>query len=249
MRVKAAAFGLILAAAVQDPAADEKKKKEEEAKAKIAEFKKELKNCKTEGDVCLALQNLGSVQHPKILVELQVWLSRPQADICGAAAEQISKYTKDKVAANMLMTVARSRKDSDGIIKCLRSAGDVGYRPIAPMFYPYFRNKDVNVAKEAVDSLGKLKSAASIEPLIRLAKELEGIREDMNQVGGMPLPGVGPNLPGGVGTPEDDMLNRKRGLLPAVYRALSDITGERWGTSKEWELWWRKNRSTFKEKE
>ncbi len=247
MWVKAAAFGLILAAAAQDPAADEKKKKEEEAKAKIAEFRKELKTCKANGDVCLALQNLGSIQHPKILQELEVWLRRPEAEICGGAGEQIAKYTKDRVAAEMLMTAAKSRKDSDGIIKCLRYAGDVGLRITAPMFNNYFRHKDVDVAKEAVDSLGKLKSASSVDPLIRLLRELDDIRDDVNQPGSVPIPGVS-NLPGGSST-ADDNLKRKNALLPSVRQALSEITGERWGTAKEWEAWWRKNKGTFKEKE
>jgi len=256
MWVKAAAVGLILSIAAQDPAADEKKKKEEEAKAKIAEFRKELKTCKTEGDICLALQNLGSVQHPKILEELRVWVHRPQSDICGGAAEQIGKYAKDRMAADILMTAAKSRKDGDGIIKCLRYAGDVGYKPIAPLFNPYFRNKSTDVAKEAVDSLGKLGCAVSVEPLIKLLREIEGTLDNTGTggVGGLPgglgnMPGA--NLPGGAGgagSPEEEMRKRQTDLMPAVQRALKNITGERWGTSKEWDTWWRKNRGTFKEK-
>jgi len=257
MWVKAAILGLILAAA-QDPAADEKKKKEEEAKAKIAEFKKELKTCKTEGDICLALQNLGSLQHLKILQELEVWLRRPQADICGGAAEQVSKYSKDRIAAEMLMAAAKSRRDSDGIIKCLRYAGDVGYKPIAPQFPAYFRNKNTDVAREAVDSLGKLGCAVSVEPLIKLLREIEGTLDNtgVGGVGGLPG-GVGGGMPGGnlpggaggAGSPEEEMRKRQTELMPAVQRALKSITGERWGTSKEWDTWWRKNRGTFKEKE
>jgi len=248
---RSAVLGVVLAAAVQDPAVDEKKQKEEEAKAKIAEFRKELKKCKTAGDICLAIQTLGSVQHLKILDELRIWLFRPEPEICAAAAEQIGKYTKDRVAAELLMAAAKSRKDPDGIISCLRFAGDIGYRPIAPQFVPYFRHKNLGVAKEAVDSLGKLGSASSIEPLIKLARELEGVPE--GQWGGgvnLPLAGPAGNLPGGgwEGSPQNDMLTRKRELLEPVHRALSNITGERWKTHNEWLAWWQKNRATFKEK-
>lgn len=253
MTLSSAVLGMILAAVVQDAAADEKKQKEEEAKAKIAEFRKELKKCKTAGDICLAIQTLGSVQHPKILAELQTWLSRPESEICSAAAEQIGKYAKDRVAAEILLATAKSRKDADGIISCLRFIGDIGYRPIAPQLVPFFRNKSVNVAKEAVDSLGKLGSAASIDPLIKLARELEEVPE--GQWGGgvnLPMPGgIGGNLPGGPageGSPQNDMLSRKRVLLDPVFRALQQITGERWRSHKEWTEWWRKNRATFKEK-
>jgi len=257
---KAAVFGLILAAAAQDPAADEKKKKEEEAKAKITDFKTELKKCKSAGDICLAIQGLGSLQHPKIMDELRVWLFNPDAEICAAAGEQTSKYSKDPKAADLLMTAAKGRreKSGEGLIKCLRYAGDVGFKPIAPMFNPYFRNKNTDVAREAVDSLGKLRSAYSIEPLIKLLREIEGTLDNtgVGGVGGLPggigggLPGT--NLPGGAGgagSPEEEMRKRQNELKPAVERALKNITDEKWGTAKEWDTWWKKNRGTFKEKE
>ncbi len=252
MWVKAAVAGLLLAVAAQDaPNPDEKKQKDEEARAKVDEFKAELKKAKMSGDICFALQNLGGVQHPRILSELQKWLARPEPDICGAAADQIAKYQKDRIAAEMLMMAAKGRRDRDSnepMIRCLRSAGDVGYRPIARQFVSYFRHKDVYVAKEAVDSLGKLKSKDGIDPLLTLARELDAIREDQGQPGGVSLPGVGgPALPGGAGNQQNDDLMRKNTLLPAVLRALSDITGENKKDSKEWDQWWRKERSKFKE--
>lgn len=251
---KAALFGLALAAAVQDPAADEKKKKEEEAKAKIAEFKAELKKCKEVGDFCLAIQGLGSMQHPKILEELRVWLFNPAPEICAAAGEQISKYSKDPKAADMLLTAAKNRRDKnpEAQVKCLRYAGDVGYKPVAPVFHTYFKNKSTDVAKEAVDSVAKLGCAVSVEPLIKLLRELEGSLDNTG-LGGAGLPGgnlPGANLPGGVdaGRPEDELRKRQNELKPAVEKALREITGERWPSAKEWDKWWKANRATFKEK-
>jgi len=85
MWVKTTAFALILAAvaAAQD---DDAKKKDEEAKAKIADFKKELKGAKTEKDITRALEGLGELQHPKVLSELKGYLSRSPEE-CATAAD------------------------------------------------------------------------------------------------------------------------------------------------------------------
>ena len=59
MWAKTSAIWLILAAAAFAQNEDEKKK-EEEAKAKIADFKKELKTAKTDKDVARAIEGLGA---------------------------------------------------------------------------------------------------------------------------------------------------------------------------------------------
>src|SRR5688572_7821150 len=107
MWAKTAAIALILAAAVtaQD---DDAKKKDDEAKAKIADFKKELKTAKSDKDVARALEGLGALQHPKVLTEMKSYLTK-SAEIAIAAAEQISKYKKDKEAAETLMAGSGSR--------------------------------------------------------------------------------------------------------------------------------------------
>src|SRR5215204_2225980 len=104
MWVKVTAMGLLLAATAlaQD---DDAKKKDEEAKAKVADFKKSLKGVKTEKDIVRALEDLGSLQHPRVLAELRGYLGRGAEEVA-TAAEQISKYKKDKEAAETLMNAA-----------------------------------------------------------------------------------------------------------------------------------------------
>ncbi|MFN3485801.1 MAG: HEAT repeat domain-containing protein [Planctomycetota bacterium] len=239
-----AAFLFASGFAVQEAAKDS----DEEAKAKIAEFRKELKNCKTDQDVARALQALGETQHPKILAELKTWLSKPSLDVAVAAAEQISKYKKDKEASDALLGAAGSRKDKDAIVKCLRYAGDVGYKPAVTKLTGYFKHREVDVAREAVDSCGKLRSRDAVDPLIGLLRELEGIRESQPGTGGGG--GLGGLVGGGgLGGVQEEQQKRKRDLTPAVLSALSHITGQKFETSAEWTGWWRKNKSTFKEPE
>ena len=251
MWVKVTAIGLLLAASAlaQD---DDAKKKDEEAKAKVADFKKSLKGVKTEKDIARALEDLGSLQHPRVLAELKNYLGR-SADEVAAAAEQIAKYKKDKEAAETLMTAAGARRDKDSIVKCLRYAGDVEFKGIVAKLTGYFRSKEVDVARESVDSCAKLKSRDAIDPLLNLWKELDGIKEEKaGKDGGLGggLGGGGITGTGGVGASmQEEQLKRKRDLTPAVESALNKISGEDFKDLRAANDWWRKAKSTFKDPE
>jgi hypothetical protein len=252
MWLKVTAIALVLASAAlaQD---DDAKKKEADAKAKIADFKKALRGSKSEKDMVRAIEDLGELQHPKILAELRSHLGRT-TDIVVAVAEQIAKYKKDKEAAEILINAAGARKDKDSIVKCLRYAGDIEFKGIVPKLTGYFRNKEVDIARESVDSCAKLKSKDAIEPLLNLWKELDAIKEEkagkdggLGGVGGL---GGGITGTGGVGASvQEEQLKRKRDLTPAVESALNKISGEDFKDLRAANDWWRRARSTFKDPE
>lgn len=252
MWARTTVFALILAsvAAAQD---DDKKKAEDEAKAKIAEFKKELKGAKSEKDIVRALENLGELQHPKVMAELKNYLGR-SPDEAAAAAELIGKYKKDKDAADTLMNAAGARRDKDTIVKCLRYAGDTEFKPIVGKLTAYFKNKDTDVAKEAVDSCAKVKSKDAIDPLLALWRELDNIKEEKADKGGIGgiggVGGGGLTGTGGVGASmQEEQLKRKQSLTPAVESALAKISGEDFKDLKAANDWWRRARATFKDPE
>jgi hypothetical protein len=250
---KMAVLSLILALplSAQETNKEEEKKKDEEAKAKIAEFKKELKGAKTDADIAKGLERLGETLHPRILAELKTWLAKPSAEIAIAAAEQIGKYKKDKDASDTLVNAAGARKDKDAVVKCLRYAGDVAYKPAASKLSNYFRHRDTDIAREAVDSSAKLRTRECVDPLLGLLRELDSIREQNDPAGGVGGVGGlgGGGLVGGGTNLNNDQQKRKRDLTPAVEKALEDITGQRFKTLREWEGWWRANKGTFKDPE
>lgn len=237
-------------AAAQDDAASKKeeaKKKDDEAKAKIAEFKKELRTARTDADRARTLGILGDVKHPRVMEELKGYLKYPTSEVAIAAAELIGKYEKDKNAADTLMATAGARRDKDAIVKCLRYAGDVGVRSIAPKLVGFFKHKETDVAREAIDTCGRLRVGVAIDPLLGLWKELDAIRDDKDTGG---LGGLGGGLGGGLtgtNTLADDQRRRKTDLTPAVEGALGKITGENFKSLKEANDWWRKFKSTWKE--
>src|SRR5262245_16027253 len=197
MWAKTSAIWLILAAAAFAQNEDDKKK-EEEAKAKIADFKKELKTAKTDKDVARAIEGLGALQHPKVLTEMKPFLSKG-GEAAVTAAEQISKYKKDKDAGETLVGAASSVKEKDTVVKFIRYAGDVEYKGIVPKLVNLFRHKEVDAAKEAVDSCAKLRSKDAIDPLLNLWKEMEAIKEEKSNGKDGGLGGLGGIAGGGVG--------------------------------------------------
>ena len=249
---KTAAIALILAASVlaQD---DDAKKKDEEAKAKVAEFKKSLKTAKTDDDVTGMLEKLGALQHPRVLTELKTYLSKG-GKIGTAAAEQIGKFKKDKDAAEALFAASGAR-DKDFVVKCIRYVGDVEYKPIVAKLSNLFRHKEVDAAKEAVDSCAKIRSKDAMDPLLNLWRELDGIKEEKDNsggggLGGGGLGGGGITGAGGVGQSyQDEQIKRKRDLTPAVENAIRKITGEDFKDLRAANDWWRKNKGTFKDPE
>jgi len=247
MWLKTSAIWLILAAAAVAQNEDDKKK-DEEAKAKIAEFKKELKTAKGDKDVARAIEGLGELQHPRVMTELKPFLSKG-GEAGATAAEQISKYKKDKDAGETLVSAANATKEKDMVVKFIRYAGDTEYKGLVSKFVNLFRHKDVDAAKEAVDSCAKLKTKDAIDPLLNLWKEMEAIKEETksgkNDTG---LGGLGAGI--GVGASmQDEQLKRKRELTPAVETALKKITGEDFKDLRAANDWWRKNKGTFKDPE
>jgi hypothetical protein len=251
------ALPAILALALPALAQDDKDKKQctdEEAKTHIADCKKEFAKCKTADDFIRAIESLGSKKHPKILDELKTWLGKGSIDVRIAAAEQISKYSKEEKASDALIGIAKAtnaRKDTmDLAIKCIRYAGDVGVRSATKSLLVYFDHRECDVAREAIDSCAKLKSKEAIDPLLNMIRVLEAVKEDQGQQnnGGQNIPGG--NFPGAnQPNQEDEKVKRKKELLQPAIQAMKDITGERYNTGTEWTKWWSKNKNTWKEPE
>lgn len=217
---------------------------EEEAKEAIKKFKEALKKCKEESDFVSALNDLGAVQHAKVLAELKPWMTKlPSNEIRLAAAENLSQYKKSKEAAEAILTALAAQKDKDVASKFISYAADTECKDIASKLCALFRSKEVDYAREAVDGCGKIKSKACIDPLIKLVMELEDVEENNNGAGQPNMPGPGT---GGQGQ-EDERVKRKRELLQPALGALRAITDEKWVKGKEWLIWWNKNKATFKD--
>lgn len=228
--------------------ADDAKKLEAEAKEKVAAFQKALSKAKKDDDVIAAIEELGKTRHEKILDALKTWVFKGSVDIRTAAIREVGKYEKEKAAADLLLDAAAKSKEPEIAVKCLRGVGDVGVRAVAKELLRFFENKSLDVAAEAVDACGALKSKATIGPLIDLVRRMEQIKDDDGAPVPGPDPGPGPG-PGPGPAPRDNQKDKKAKLLPAALSALRSITGEDKKDGQAWTQWWQKNQATWKEAE
>lgn len=248
----AAFLGLSMNLWAQDPP---KEASDDEAKKAVEEFKKALKKPKLEeGDIVSALIDLGSKQHTKlILPEIKPWLTKGGTEIRLTAAEMLSKYKKNKTAAEAILAAlaAQNQKEKNILEKFVSFAADTECKDIASKLCGLFGAKYVEVACAAVQGCGKIKSKNCIEPLIKLVADLEDVNESNVSGAGQPnMPGPGA---GGQGQ-EDERIKRKRELLQPALASLRETTGEKYtrakakqGESGCWYEWWGKNKATFKD--
>jgi HEAT repeat protein len=161
-----------------------------------------------------------------------------------AAAEGLGAF-KDfkKIATPMLLgalnTNAKEPKVMEAIFKGLGKLDDDA---ALGTVHNYFDDKDAMIAKAAILSAGDIGSATSMDPLIALMKKYEKIDEQMKKGGG----GGGY---GGVNVPyagDDPKGKLAKDVLPTIIKGLQMIANEKWATPKEWEIWWGKNKATFK---
>jgi hypothetical protein len=110
-----------------------------------------------------------------------------------------------------------------------------------------FEEKELVLAKAAIQAAGTMGNPASIEPLIALLARCEKI---LKAAGGgvdvtAPVPGGGA---GGSVTVRSDENGPKRAqeLIPVINKALNEITRESNGSSETWNAWWAKHKATFK---
>ena len=238
----------------QDPP---KEASDDDAKKAVEEFKKALRKPKLEeGDIVTALIDLGQKQHTKlILPEIKPWLTKGGTEIRLTAAEMLSKYKKNKLAAEAILNAlsGQDQKEKDILEKFISFSADTECKEIAPKLCGLFGSKYVEVARAAVEGCGKIKSKNCVESLIKLVSDLEDVNESNVSGAGQPnMPGPGTSGQG----QEDERVKKKRELLQPALGALRETTGERFTRGKPnkdnppdktWGGWWAKNKATFKD--
>jgi hypothetical protein len=236
---------------------------DEAARAKVAEFNKAKSK-----DLKAALEELGTLQHPRILKELAGHLKGQPDDIKVVAAKLIGKYKGNKDAAEALILVlgaeaARAKKseagdDVDHLVAAtiLNALADIAHKESAPKIHSQIDHVNTELVKCAVVALGEMGHVESVDPLIRLLSEVQRGKQlaeapRTNTV--KPAPASTPGmmkLPGRSGNPppkeEKDMkeaIFRCNALEPHLQSAIQKLTGDfEERTGKAWSDWWAKNK-------
>jgi len=217
-----------------------------------------------------AVKDLAAVQHRRTaMVLISILASNELIGVRISAADALGTFSKVEGIPAALIAVCQdppNAKKVDIRKACIRAMGELRAREAVSVLHEIARKKPYDVAREAVIALGKVRLRDSIPQLIDVLREVEKNSDtaEANPLGGIPsVPGgptVGSNLPGTTGSfpglgglggfgGEDDMRReqeeRRRLMQEPTVKALLSITREKWTTSKEWEIWWRRYGATF----
>ena len=210
-------------------------------------FKAAMKST-SEADRVMAVNELAKVPHNKTLVRLASLLNSEGPTVRIAAARGISGFSvlKKKAADVLIAAMGANAKETTVLAALYESLGKLDEPSALPTIHRGFEEKDIVLVKAALQAAGAMGNPASIEPLIALLARLEKILKAAG--GGLDVTAPVPGGAGGSVTVRSDDNGPKRAqeLIPAVNKALHEITRESNGSSETWSAWWAKHKGTFK---
>ncbi|HZE96744.1 MAG TPA: HEAT repeat domain-containing protein [Planctomycetota bacterium] len=235
---------ILLALAAAGPFQDDKA-----AEDALDAFKTAYKST-SEADRVAAVNELAKVHHARTLARLASLLSVDGPSVRLAAAKGLSGFAdmKKPAAAALAGGLAANAKETTVHAGLYEALGKLEESTSVGTLHRGFDEKETVVAKAAVLASGQVGSAASIDPLIALLAKLEKIQKSASG-GGVDFTTSGTGGTAGQNFTvrgDDSPAKRAQELIPAVNKALNEITRESNGSSETWGAWWAKNKATFK---
>jgi HEAT repeat protein len=235
---------LLLLLAVAPPVQDDKA-----AEEALEAFKTAYKSA-SEADRVAAVNDLAKVHHAKTLSRLAALLTADGPSVRLAAAKGIAGFSELKKPAVSALSGALGANGRETTVHAglYEALGKLEEPTSAPVLHRGFEEKETVVAKAAVLSAGQVGQAASIEPLIDLLKKQEKIQK-AGSGGGVDFTTAGTGGAAGQNftvRSDDSPVKRAQELIPAINKALNEITHESNGSYETWNAWWTKNKATFK---
>jgi hypothetical protein len=203
----------------------------------------------SEADRVAAVNELAKVHHSKTLARLAALLSADGPTVRLAAAKGISGFSelKKPAAASLAGAMGANSKETTVHAGLYDALGKLEEPASLPTLHRGFDEKETSVAKAAVQATGQVGSASSIDPLIALLTRLEKIQKAGGGGVDFSTPGTGGTTGQNFTVRSDDApAKRAQELIPAINKALNEITHESNGSSETWTAWWAKNKATFK---
>jgi HEAT repeat protein len=217
------------------------------AEEALDSFKTAIKST-SEADRVTAVNDLARVHHLKTLARLASMLTTDGPTVRIASAKGISAFVELKRQAASALAAAMSANSKESTVHSAlyEALGKLEEPSALPTLHRGFEEKETVVAKAAIQATGSVGNAASIEPLIALLAKQEKIQKSP---GGSvdftaPAPGGGGNVT--VRSSDENPGKRAAELIPAINKALNEITRESNGSAETWNAWWAKNKATFK---
>jgi HEAT repeat protein len=212
------------------------------ADAAIDAFKKATSSASAADRAAAALQ-LGRTPHPKTLAVLKGLLGKDEAVVRSAAARALGGFEdhRKEAAVALLNALGPNAREPGALAAILEAIGKVGDASNAPTLHRFFDEREPMVARASYAATAQIGSPASVDPLIEYLKKLE--TKAVAKPGSVD---ANPNGSGVIVSGDYALRQRAEKLIPEVNQALAKITGQAFGTAKDWQAWWSRNRAGFK---
>lgn len=204
-----------------------------------------------------AIINLAIHKNEHVVKSLTPVLTRDvSSSVRIVAARELARFTSVPQAGPAVLAAFRStanggNKYSAVRIMLLRALGELRVKDAAGDVDRSVEDRNVWIAKAAVDAAGRIKSRTAVDVLISALKRIEGPMGDA-QVALNPLVDAFKEVTigGMLGAEGNDRPVSERAFLKQpINEALRSITRLPYTTSKEWDGWWKTSKATFEVRE
>lgn len=221
---------------------------DEAAATQALELFKGAPKAKDPGARAAAVTELAKASHAKVAAKLGAILAGdvPEARIA-AAKGLVGQLEDKKKTVQLLVQGALANAKEPVILTAIVAAlGSFGEDAGAPEVNKHLSAENLDLVKAAIEAAGQLKSATSMDPLIKALKDADETLKPRE-----------PNKPGegrgllsrldraGGANPREER-ERARELQPLLKKTLSSIIGVQCQDGKDFEDWWKEHKLTFK---
>lgn len=206
-----------------------------------------------EDDKIAAVNYLAQYKHEKIVKVLGSLMVEAPPSVRMIAARALSHFTEVDAAgrelAAALQAQPRNVKNISAVrIEILRALGALRCKPAGGAVSKLVNDRAVWIAKAAIDATGKIRISEAIYPLIKALQRIEG-REGDAEVTVDPLDDLVEGVSKGdlfKSDPRQPKRPTERELLrEPILKSLESITKQTFTSSREWDVWWGRNKMTF----
>lgn len=207
-----------------------------------------------EDDKIQAVNYLAQHRCEKVVRVLSPLLSEAPPAVRMIAARALSNFTDVDLAGRELLNALQAGPNSGKKLACirieiLRALGVLHFKGAGVAAAKMVQDREVWVAKAAIDATGRIRVADAVAPLIKALSRIEG-KDGDSEVTIDPLDGIIEGYGKNDLFKQDPRGEKKRPTEREVLRApilaaLQSITKQNFGCAREWEAWWSKNKATF----
>jgi len=190
-----------------------------------------------------AVTELAATKSEKTAAALGGLLGQDMEPVRSAAATGLGGFSdyKKKVVPILLAGLSVNGSEPKVMTAIFQALGKLDDDSALPTIHRYFEDKNEITAGAALMSAAEIRNISSIDLILDLMKRYEKIEAaSKNNAGGY----GNLNIPGG--NNNDPKVKLAKDVLPSAVKAMQKISGEKYATTKEWELWWSKHKATFK---